>query len=145
MSDARAAGALQLTFPEGWVGYPEWRRFTLHDAPEGGPVALLQSLDDADLYFMVTIPALVHPGFRLDVPPATRALLQLVPDQEPATLCLLVLRDDPPALTANLLGPIVYNAASGLACQLVLNDAEYSARHPVALPEELVEGADASC
>ncbi|HHX43219.1 MAG TPA: flagellar assembly protein FliW [Chloroflexi bacterium] len=135
MSQAPLVGKRMLIFPDGLVGYPEWRRFTLEGAPDGSPVAWLQGMDDEGASFLVTEPRLVCPTFTIEVPAHVRAALGLAPTQEPRTLCMLVIKPEPLTITANLLGPIVYNPDSGVACQMVLAESNYSARHPVVVTE----------
>ena len=139
MPDKTLKRSLHLTFPEGLVGYPEWQRFVLEELPDGGPVAILQSEDAKETSFVVTAPHLVCPSYAFETPMSVRQLLGLSPGQEPAALCVLVVRQQPLEITANLLGPLVYNPATGLARQLVLNDSTYSARHPV-VPQEIGSG-----
>ena len=131
MSDVPLTGRRTLTFPDGLVGYPEWQHFELESSPDGSPVAWLQGKDEEGTCFLVTEPALVCPTFSIDVPPHVRVVLGLGPEQAPGTLCMLVIKPEPLTITANLLGPIVYNPDSGLACQMVLAESAYSARHPV--------------
>jgi len=123
--------SFELTFPEGLVGYPEWQHFVLEEPPDGGPVAMLQSQDAEEISFLVTVPRLVCSSYTFETPLCVRGLLGLSPTEEPAALCVLVIRQDPLTITANLLGPLLYNPTTGLAYQLILNDSPYSARHPV--------------
>lgn len=135
MSNPRRKQPVRLTFPEGLVGYPEWKHFTLEESPDGVPVGLLQSREDAEVFFLVTRPELVCPSYAFGVPDSVRDLLGLSIDDEPIAMCILVVRQNPLAITANLLGPIVYNPLTGLACQVVLDDSPYSSRHPMVVPE----------
>ena len=143
MSDTRLTGSKTLTFPDGLVGYPEWQHFELEGSPDGSPVAWLQGKDDEEVCFLVTEPTLVCPTFSVDVPSHVRAALRMGPDQAPGTLCMLVVQPEPLTITANLLGPIVYNPDNGLACQLVLAESAYSARHPVVVAGAAVAGPEA--
>ena len=92
---------------------------------------MLQCQDLKEVSFLVTVPQLVCPSYSFETPPGARQLLGLSPAEEPAALCILVVRQDPLVITANLLGPLIYNPDTGLACQLVLADSTYSAQHPV--------------
>ena len=56
---------------------------------------------------------------------------------------MLVIQPDPMTITANLLGPIVYNPDTGDACQVVLSESSYSARYPVVVPTAQVENGAA--
>jgi flagellar assembly factor FliW len=53
-----------VTFPEGLVGCPTWKRFVLivEDAEEL-PVAMLQSLDDPECTMLVADPKMVEPSY----------------------------------------------------------------------------------
>ena len=141
MPDLLLKRSLDLTFPEGLVGYPEWNRFTLEELPDGGPVAMLQSRDAKEICFLVTVPRLVCPSYAFETPARVRQLLGLSPGEDPAALCILVVRQEPLMITANLLGPLLYNPATGLAHQLILGDSTYSARHPV-VPQGPCSGGD---
>lgn len=131
MSDTSPSRVRTLIFPDGLVGYPAWQHFELEVSADGSPVAWLQGKDEEGVCFLVTEPALVDPTYSVDVPPHVRVALRLQGEQAPGTLCMLVIQPETLVITANLLGPIVYNPDSGLACQLVLAESGYSARHPV--------------
>ena len=139
MPDQLLDKSLELTFPEGLVGCPEWKHFVLEELPDGAPVAILQSQDEKDISFLVTVPTLICPSYSFPTPPSVRRLLGLSTSQEPKALCMLVVRQEPLLITANLLGPVAYNPLTGLACQLVLSDSPYSARHPVVPPAPAAE------
>src|SRR4051794_31073301 len=58
--DADAA----IVFPDGLVGCPDWKRFTLLvDDEEDMPVALLKSLDFPDVELLVTDPRILVSDF----------------------------------------------------------------------------------
>jgi len=135
MSDTLLAGGRTLVFPDGLVGYPEWQRFELEASPDGSPVAWLQGKDEEEACFLVTEPALVCPTYEVDVPRHVRTALGLEAKQLPAMLCMLVVQPEPLTITANLLGPIIYNPDNGLACQVVLADSGYPARYPVVVTD----------
>lgn len=145
MSDVPLTGRIRLRFPEGLVGYPEWQHFELESSPDGSPVAWLQGKDEEGACFLVTEPTLVCPSFSVDVPAPVRAALGLGPAQAPRMLCMLVIQPEPLTITANLLGPIAYNPDNGLACQMVLAESGYSARHPVVVADAWAEQGGTAC
>jgi hypothetical protein len=70
------------------------------------------------------------------VKPGTTDLLRqrgLVDDGE-WVLAILAVHGEPPAVTANLAGPLVVNMDSATARQLVLEDPEFPLQSPVAEP-----------
>lgn len=117
-----------FTFPSGFVGYPDWQRFALIPAPEGHPFTVLQSLDDAEVSFLVTDPRILWPDY---LPAISHDVLEHIEASSPDAvqlLCTLNVQQDG-SMTANLLGPIALSTTSRLACQLVLYDTEYSTQH----------------
>ena len=126
--------AAVLTFAEGLVGCPAWRRFVLlEDADDPGQVALLQCLDEPSVSFLVTDPRLIRPDYRAALGPEDRAALGLDGTVEPVLLCILHYRAETREVTANLLGPLVINPQTRRGRQVVLTEGGYSARFPVPL------------
>jgi len=122
-----------IVFPRGLVGCENWRRFTLEDDPEGGPVKLLQCLDEPDVGLLVVDPSLIVADYQVDLSSADVRELALRDESEAAVYCTLTVHQSPTRITANLLGPLVINVRAGLGKQLVLANSNYSVRHPVPL------------
>ncbi len=113
-----------LTFPDGLVGFPDLRGVTLADV-EGTAFVELRSDDDPDLGFVAASADDIRPGMTDEL--VARGLA-------PAGSVLLVLlsiHGDPPQATANLAGPIVVDAGTATARQLVLEDPTYPLRAPI--------------
>src|SRR5215212_5277672 len=118
-----------ITFPTGLVGQPDWKNFVLVK-PDDGPVALLQSTEHAELALMVTDPFQIVPEYDVALSDADCAALGLSEDEQPKLFCTLSVYQE--QITTNLVGPIVVNARTGHARQVVMVDSPYSTRHPVA-------------
>jgi flagellar assembly factor FliW len=117
-----------ITFPEGLVGCPDWKRFVLLvDEDEDLLVAVLRSLDDPQVELLVTDPTRVDPDYKARL----EGLHSVGPN--PTVYCTLAIGADG-VITANLLGPLVIDPASRQGQQLVLVDSGYSTRHPVVQP-----------
>ena len=114
----------QLILPDGLVGLPALTRFTI--APvDDGPLLELVSNDQPDLGFLVMAGEIVRPGLAALL--VERGLA--APGEE--TLVVLSIHGDPPAVTANLAGPIVVAADGRSARQLVVEDPCLPLRAPV--------------
>src|SRR3982074_3586058 len=98
-----------VTFPEGLVGCPTWKRFVLivEDAEEL-PVAMLQSLDDPDCTMLVADPKMVEPSYTVRLTAEDRGKLSLGKDAQPILYCTLSVSADG-WISANLLGPLAIN------------------------------------
>ena len=125
-----------IFFPCGLVGCPAWKRFVLMvDDQEALPVAVLKSLDDAQLAFMITDPTLLVADYTVPLSHEDREALGLEPDEAPVLYCTVAVSAEG-LITANLLGPLVINQRTGHAKQLVLHDSPYSTKYPVATVDQ---------
>ncbi|MBZ5591364.1 MAG: flagellar assembly protein FliW [Acidobacteriia bacterium] len=124
-----------ITFPAGLPAFERYRRFLPIEDAARRPFIFLQSLDDPLLCFLTLPVAALDPGYQLKMSAEDLAAIGL--ERPPAAtaglLCLAVVsfhRDGIPA--ANLLAPVVVNAATRQAVQSVRDDSVYSSCHPLA-------------
>jgi flagellar assembly factor FliW len=111
-----------LTLPDGLIGLPGLVRFAVRVVD--GAIVELQSLDEPDFGVLAIAGELVKPG--LGALLVERALAE--PADE--VLVLLSIHGEPPAVTANLAGPIIVGA-DGTGRQVVVEDPDLSVRAPV--------------
>ena len=129
--DLAVAPDAVVTFTDGLLGFPDARRFVAvpHDAA-GSPFVYLQSVERAELAFLLLPPALVSPGY---APP-------LPADVDSGQAALWAIVTVPPGrprdMTVNLLGPLAIMGSVGRQIVLDNPDGRYAARHPVAAPAQ---------
>jgi flagellar assembly factor FliW len=143
MTQAPPLAASELVFADGLVGCPEWKHFTLEQRPEMLPVALLKSVDQPNLSFIVADPRTWYPHYKFDVSAEDLKALEVFTPDDLVALTIITVEPDPFAVTANLLGPLVVNPSSGKARQIVQSTYPYQARQPLDLqvrPLTLPEG-----
>lgn len=121
----------EITFDNGLVGCPDWKRFRYRVDPDQIPIAVLENLDDPAISLSVIDPFLVKSDYTIDMSEADRLLVELDESADAAVIAILVVKHDPTLVTANLVGPIVINCRTNKACQLVLDNPEYSVRQLV--------------
>ena len=135
-----------ITFPNGLLGFPDHRRFALIQTGEENYFFWLQSVDEPNLAFVVTDPAIFFKGYEVPLRDETRQDLRL-DDQDAAESAgpRPTEGHDPEAflqvfvicnkvgewLTGNLLGPLVVNAQNRLAQQVVLTEKKWTTRQPL--------------
>lgn len=122
-----------LTFPTGLVGLPELRRFELTLPSREGPLGWLQSLEEPAIGFAVADPFWFKPGYEVHLSEAEVQRLGLGGDP-PLVLVIVRIPEDPAAMTANLVGPLLINPATGAGCQVVLEDTSYNLRESLLSP-----------
>ena len=137
-----------ITFPNGLLGFPDHRRFALIQTGEENYFFWLQSVDEPNLAFVVTDPAIFFKGYEVPLRDETRQDLRL--DEDPSAEGAAPVPpgprgQDPEAylqvfvicnkvgewLTGNLLGPLVVNAQNRLAQQVVLTEKKWTTRQPL--------------
>lgn len=120
-----------LDFPDGLLGFEGCKRFVILEHEPATPFKWLQSADDPDVAFVIINPAEFAPGYAVELGRDDVLKLGLKDAREAAVYVLVVIPDDPSAMTANLQGPLVINAERRLGRQVVLADGRYRTRHPI--------------
>lgn len=121
-----------ITFPRGILGFAKNKRYILFPHSEGSPFFWLQSVEDGDLAFVVMNPQLVKPDYSVDVEENVLKELDIKQDDSLEVVCIVTIpRTDPKRMTINLLGPIIINAQSRSAVQIICDKQNYSHRFPV--------------
>lgn len=134
-----------INFPNGLLGFPDHRRFALIQTGEENYFFWLQSLDEPNLAFVVTDPAIFFKGYEVPLRDETRQELQLADaggeegggaamtlnSAETLVQVFVICNKVDDWLTGNLLGPLVVNAQNRLAQQVVLTEKKWTTRQPL--------------
>ncbi|MCA8940209.1 MAG: flagellar assembly protein FliW [Planctomycetes bacterium] len=121
-----------VTFPEGLLGFAGYRRYIILENPTGGPLMWLQSVEDGNLAFIIASPTLFKPDYKIDLRPEDAEALKLAELEDGKVYTIMVVpKDNPRAMTANLQGPLVVNDKLGIGRQLVLSNSEYGTKYRV--------------
>lgn len=123
----------QIEFVTAVPGFPDARRWTLR-AMDGTPFAVLGSEDVPGLAFVVMSPEGLFPDYEPELDDAAVEALGLEQPEDAAVYVVLTLGETWEATTANLLGPIVINTASGHAAQVVLHQPGLVTKAPLPAP-----------
>jgi flagellar assembly factor FliW len=120
-----------ITFPAGIPGFESCHRFKLFHE-EGRPTVFwLQSLDDAEVSFSLTDPALLKVSYEVSLEPAEQDALQVAPDDELQLAVLLsratnVSIGNKAAVYAHTQSPIIINISKRLAIQKAIKEAGFT-------------------
>jgi flagellar assembly factor FliW len=118
-----------IDFPKGLLGFPNHTRFALIQTGEENYFFWLQSVDEADLAFVVTDPSIFFKDYEVPVRDETQADLEIreIDRAQVFVICNKVEE----WLTGNLLGPIVVNSENRRASQVVLTEKKWTTRQPL--------------
>jgi flagellar assembly factor FliW len=126
-----------LTLKDGPLGFPGQEKYVVVSHKDGSVFRWLQSVDDPGLAFLVLDPGVFRPDYSPEMPTDVATELELT-EQTPRIVYAIVSipPGNPEGMTANLAGPIVVNAETRFARQVVVHDPEWHTKHPLteALP-----------
>ena len=123
-----------IHFAGGIIGFPELTTFALiHDEEKGvgAGIRWLQSMQEPAFAMPVMDPLNVVPGYN---PQIEDELLKDLEDLNEDNLLVLVtvtVPSDLTKMTVNLKGPIVINAQTRRACQVIVEGDEYAVKYPI--------------
>jgi flagellar assembly factor FliW len=126
----------ELSFVRPLPGFGDLRRFVLVElaAAEGAEPVLfeLRSLEEPAVRFLAAVPTAFFPDYAFDLDEDDCAELGLTDEADALVLVLLTMGHDAAATTANLLAPVVVNARTRQAAQVILSGSDWPVRAAVA-------------
>ena len=129
-----------LTLSEGMLGFSECSRYVLMDDEIGEPFMWMQSLDIPSLAFVVIDPAVILPSFHFSVKKDQIKALETSNVDDLQVHVIVTMAANILDVTVNLQGPIVINKEKRVGQQIVLNDPNFSTRHPLFTDQPETEG-----
>ena len=120
---------LIFSFIEPILGYEHLKSYVLIDYDPDSPFKWLQAIEDKEVSFPVTIPALFGINYVFTVPEDYTKMLNLNNIEDVLTINVVNIPSGHPELsTVNLLAPIIVNINNKDAIQIILQDSDYSVR-----------------
>jgi len=111
-----------IDFPEGLIGLPDLKRFVLLEDKEKKPFQWLQSIDNLEVAFVVLEPKWLVPNIVFKISENLAATLEIDSPEKYQALSIVTIPDDPRLMTANLMGPILFNPDVRKAAQIINDD-----------------------
>ncbi len=120
-----------ILFPEGILGFNEFRKFILVDDPTDEIFAWLQSCEEPGIAFPVLEPELFTETYKISLARTDFDSLKMKTLERARLYCIVTIPDDATLMTANMKAPIVINVANRMARQCVLQDNNLAIREPI--------------
>jgi flagellar assembly factor FliW len=120
-----------VTFPNGLPGFERCRRYGLIALEEESPFLRLLSMDNPSVGFVLINPLLVWADYNPQIGVEDLEGLEITSPEEMAIYCIVTLSPVPQQVTANLKGPILINARTQQARQMILVDERYHTKHSI--------------
>jgi flagellar assembly factor FliW len=126
----------ELSFVRPLPGFGDLRRFVLVELSGAGDANAvlfeLRSLEEPAVRFVAAVPTAFFPDYAFDLGEDDCADLGLSDESDALVLVLLTMGGDAAATTANLLAPVVVNARTRKAAQVILSGSDWPVRAAVA-------------
>ena len=116
----------------GLAGFPDSERYALQEVAGGGPLLRLTSLDEPGLEFLVVPPGAFFPEYAPVLDDVSAERLGLVTSEDAMLLVVVTVGPTAKDATANLLAPLVLNARTRQAVQVILSGTDWPVRAAVA-------------
>lgn len=127
------------------LGFEQLKRFVIVETADFEPFKWFQAVDDPQVAFVIVNPLLFFPEYGIEVNPREIDELRVNDVRDVDTYAIVTIPQDFTRMTANLQGPILINARTNLAKQLVLVNSSYRIRHlmlPGGRPEPAAADAE---
>lgn len=127
-----------FTFSQGLPGFESNKQFVVLQAPDDLPFYFMQSIDDAELAFVITDPFLFYKEYTFDLPEAVQQELD-VQRSDQVQVWSIVSIDTTGGLECactNLMAPIVVNKDNNQCRQIILHNTTYGLKHPLIFQAE---------
>ena len=127
-----------IHFPSGLLGFEKETRFAFlpFTEEEDCPLEWMQSVQTAELAFVVTDPNHFLPDYSIKLENHELLEIELQPQDPFALRVIVAIPKNYIKMTANLVGPLVFNANRMIAKQFVLTSLKYDTKHYL-FPEDI--------
>ncbi|MFZ5945235.1 MAG: flagellar assembly protein FliW [Bacillota bacterium] len=131
-----------INFPYGIIAFEEMKRFfIIESGQEDLPFCWLQSVDDANLAFVILDPFIFKKDYEFTIPESTLDELNIEKAEEVAVFSIIVVPEDLSKISANLLAPLIINTNNLKGKQIILNEKVYSTKHYILEELKKAKGA----
>jgi flagellar assembly factor FliW len=98
---------------------------------DGSPLYELRSLEQPDVRFVVAVPSAFFSDYEIELDDHECGDLGLTDSADALVLVMLTVGADAKSTTANLLAPVVINAQTRAAAQVILTGSDWPVRVPL--------------
>lgn len=120
-----------IQVPTGILGFPEYTKYCLVDPSDDTLILWLQSLENPSIALPLLEPKIFKPDYTARLSASELRELKLENINQSAVFSILTIPEDATLMTANLKAPLVLNLKEKVAKQVVLQENEYSIKHPM--------------
>ena len=112
------------------IGFKNLKQYTIIDYKPDSPFKWLQSTEDMDLAFPITLCSFFGINYQFDIPDEEAQLLE-IESADDVFVCNIanIPSSNPQGATINMLAPIIINLKNKKAMQIILKNTNFEVRH----------------
>ena len=120
-----------VRFPGGLMGFEEHKEFILLDIPDNPHFKILQDIHEAYIGFIVINPWNFFASYDIVIPDDELKKIEIEDKKDLVLYNIVTLGVSFTDSTANLLAPVVININKRTGLQYILNNGDYTTKHPL--------------
>lgn len=113
------------------LGFENLRQFVLLEGEKNMPFWWLQSVQEPTVAFVVIHPQIIKHDYNPSISEDDLDFLDIKNNEDMALLTIITIRSNPTRVTANLRAPILINALTRLANQIILSDTDMPLQYDI--------------
>ena len=112
------------------IGFKNLKQYTIIDYKPDSPFKWLQSTEDMNLAFPITLCSFFGINYQFDIPDEEAQLLE-IESADDVFVCNIanIPSSNPQGATINMLAPIIINLKNKKAMQIILKNTDFEVRH----------------
>ena len=112
------------------IGFKDLKQYAIVDYKPDSPFKWLQSIEDMDLAFPITLCSFFGINYQFDIPDEEAQLLE-IESADDVFVCNIanIPSSNPQSATINMLAPIIVNLKNKKAMQIILKNTDFEVRH----------------
>ncbi len=112
------------------IGFKDLKQYAIVDYKPDSPFKWLQSIEDMDLAFPITLCSFFGINYQFDIPDEEAQLLE-IESADDVFVCNIanIPSSNPQGATINMLAPIIVNLKNKKAMQIILKNTDFEVRH----------------
>lgn len=112
------------------IGFSDLKQYAIVDYKPDSPFKWLQSMEDMDLAFPITLCSFFGIDYQFDIPDEEAQKLEITCADD-VFVCNIanIPSSNPQGATINMLAPVVVNIVNKKAMQIILKNTEFEVRH----------------
>ncbi|RDW16519.1 flagellar assembly protein FliW [Oceanobacillus arenosus] len=117
-----------IRFPNGLPGFGDELEFALLHLPDNPVFQILQSINTANVAFIVTDPYLIYKSYEFELDDNLVETLKIKEEKDVSVFAIVTLKDPFATSTINLKAPIIINTMNKRGKQFILNTDKYPSK-----------------